>query len=194
MTEPPALPWGGRLGSVCTGYGGLDLAAVELLGVRPVWVADNDPAAGELLARRWPDVPNLGDITEVKWNQVEPVEVLTGGTPCQDISHAGKHAGLRRGTRSGVWHAMCDAIEVLRPRIVLWENVRGALSAEADSAVEPCAGCVGDGDGRPVLRALGRVLGDLADLGYDASWTCLPAAAVGAAHLRWRVFLAAHAA
>lgn len=180
-----------RWGSVCTGYGGLDMAAVELLGGEPAWVADNDPAASKVLAHHWPAVPNLGDITAVDWSAVEPVDGMTGGTPCQDLSTAGKRAGMRAGTRSGLWHAMCDAIEVLRPRLVLWENVRGALSARADSAVERCPGCVGDGDDGPVLRALGRVLGDLSSLGYDAVWCCLPAAAVGCAHLRWRVFVAA---
>src|SRR5690242_10955090 len=83
---------------------------------------------------------------------------------------------------------MCDAIETIRPRLVVWENVRGAFSAEADSAVEPCPICVGDG-GRVTLRALGRVLGDLAELGYDARWYGLRAADVGAAHGRFRVFL-----
>lgn len=191
--RPPAVQrcrtW--RTGSVCSGYGGLDLAATGLLDTVPAWFADNDPAAARVLAHHWPHVPNLGDLTTVDWTTVEPVEVLTGGTPCQDLSTAGRRAGMSRGTRSGIWHAMCDAIEHLRPRLVLWENVRGALSARADSAVEPCPGCLGNRDDRPVLRALGRVLGDLADLGYDAVWCCLPAAALGCAHLRWRVFLAA---
>lgn len=84
---------------------------------------------------------------------------------------------------------MCDAIEIIRPRLVVWENVRGALSAEADSAMEQCPGCVGDPDDGPVLRALGRVLGDLADLGYDASWYGLRAADVGAPHGRFRIFV-----
>lgn len=84
---------------------------------------------------------------------------------------------------------MCDAIETLEPKLVVWENVRGALSSEADSAMEPCPGCVGDGDGRPVLRALGRVLGDLAGLGYDAWWCGLRASDVGAPHGRYRVFV-----
>lgn len=176
---------------MCTGYGGLDMAAVDLLGGTPAWFADNDPAASKVLEHHWPGVPNLGDITAVDWSAVEPVDGFTGGTPCQDLSNAGKRAGMRAGTRSGLWHSMCDAIKVLRPRLVLWENVRGALSARADSAVERCSGCVGDGDDGPVLRALGRVLGDLAGLGYDAVWCGLPAAAVGCAHLRWRVFVAA---
>lgn len=120
----------------------------------------------------------------------EPVHIVTGGSPCQDLSHAGKRAGMKAGTRSGLWASMCDAIDIIRPRLVIWENVRGALSAPADSAVEPCPLCVGDNPGVS-LRALGRVLGDLAELGYDAAWYGLRAADVGAPHGRWRVFVLA---
>lgn len=120
----------------------------------------------------------------------EPVHIVTGGSPCQDLSHAGKRAGMKAGTRSGLWASMCDAIDIIRPRLVIWENVRGALSAPADSAVEPCPLCVGDTPGVS-LRALGRVLGDLAELGYDAAWYGLRAADVGAPHGRWRVFVLA---
>ncbi len=176
---------------MCSGYGGLDMAATTLLGGEHAWFADTDPAASKVLAHHWPDVPNLGDISAVDWAEVEPIDGLTGGTPCQDLSNAGKRAGMRSETRSGLWHAMCDAIDALRPRLVLWENVRGALSAEADSALEPCPGCLGVGDDGPVLRALGRVLGDLADLGYDAVWCGLPASAVGCAHIRYRIWVAA---
>lgn len=97
---------------------------------------------------------------------------------------------MTEGTRSNLWVAMREAIAQLRPRKVIWENVRGAYSAAADSAVEPCAGCVGD---RPAvhLRALGRVLGDLSDLGYDCRWHGLRAADVGAPHGRFRVFVVA---
>src|SRR5690606_29721986 len=98
---------------------------------------------------------------------------------------------MKAGTRSGLWASMCDAIDIIRPRLVVWENVRGALSAEAAAGdVESCEFCVG-GDGEPPLRALGRVLGDLAELGYDAAWTGLRAADVGAPHGRWRVFVVA---
>lgn len=108
---------------------------------------------------------------------------------CQDVSTAGKRAGMRAGTRSGLWASMCDAIDILRPELVVWENVRGAHSSEADSSLEPCPGCVGDRDDGPVLRALGRVLGDLAELGYDAWWCGIRASDVGAPHGRYRVFV-----
>ena len=180
-----------RIGSLCAGYGGLTLATHEVYGGRLAWYSEIDPAACKVLAARFPGVPNIGDMTTVDWGDVEPVDLLDGGTPCQDLSHAGGRAGMRTGTRSGLWSAMVDAIDVLRPQRVIWENVRGAFSAGADSDMEPCPGCVGDGSG-DVLRAFGRVLGDLADSGYDAGWCGLPASAVGAPHARYRAFVAAH--
>lgn len=182
---------GVNIGSLFSGYGGLDQGVQSVLGGTVAWYCDNDPGASKILAHHWPDVPNLGDITAVDWTQVEPVDVITGGSPCQDVSHAGKRAGMKAGTRSGLWASMCDAIDIIRPALVVWENVRGVLSAEADSNVEPCPLCVGDGRG-PTLRALGRVLGDLAELGYDAQWTGLRAADVGAPHGRFRVFVVAY--
>jgi DNA (cytosine-5)-methyltransferase 1 len=138
-----------------------------------------------------PDAPNLGDITTIDWATVEPVDVITGGSPCQDLSAAGQRAGMTTGTRSNLWVAMREAIAILRPRLVVWENVRGAYSAPADSGVEPCPGCVGDRPGVS-MRALGRVLGDLSELGYDAVWHGLRAADVGAPHARFRVFVVAN--
>jgi DNA (cytosine-5)-methyltransferase 1 len=179
------------IGGLFSGYGGLEMAAQAVFGGTVAWHSEIDPAASKILAHHWPDVPNLGDITTVDWTQVEPVDVLTGGSPCQDVSAAGKRAGMRAGTRSGLWAAMTDAIDALRPPVVVWENVRGVLSAEADSALEPCPGCVGDMDDGAVLRALGRVLGDLADLGYDCEWHGLRAADIGAPHGRFRVFVVA---
>ena len=177
------------VGSLFAGYGGIELALASVLDVRPAWFVEFDKAPSKVLAHHWPTVPNHGDVTKVDWSSVEPVDIITGGSPCQDLSHAGKRAGMTEGTRSNLWVAMREAIATIRPRLVVWENVRGAFSAPADSALEPCSGCVGDGDDGPVLRALGRVLGDLADLGYDCRWYGLRAADVGAAHGRFRVFL-----
>lgn len=178
------------VGALFAGYGGIELALHEVLGAEPAWFSEIEPAPSRILAHHWPDVPNHGDVTAIDWAAVEPVDIIAGGSPCQDLSHAGKRAGMKAGTRSGLWASMCDAIETIRPRLVVWENVRGALSAPADSAVEPCPICVGDDPG-VTLRALGRVLGDLAELGYDAVWTGLRAADVGAPHGRWRVFVIA---
>lgn len=181
-----------RVGSLFSGYRGLDMAVEQFFGAETVWWSDIDKGAIKINQHHWPDQPNLGDITKVDWSDVEPVDILTGGFPCQDLSHAGKRAGLRPGTRSGLWSHMAYAISQLRPRYVIAENVRGLLSASADSSVEQCAWCVGGaGDGEPHLRALGAVLGDLAELGYDTQWVGLRAADVGAPHGRFRVFITA---
>ena len=83
-----------RLGSLCTGYGGLDMAIEKVLGIRLAWVADNDRHVSTLLAARHPRVPNLGDISRIDWRQVDPVDVLCAGFPCQDIIFAGRGAGI----------------------------------------------------------------------------------------------------
>lgn len=167
-----------RIGSLFSGAGGLDLAVEEVFGGRLVWVCEIDPAACTVLDKRF-GVPNLGDITAVDWSTVEPVDVLCGGFPCQDVSAAGRKEGIENGTRSGLWANFADAIAGLRPGFVVIENVRGLLSAKAKGT-----------QGVP-MRAMGRVLGDLADLGYDARWKTLPASAVGAPHKRERVFILA---
>lgn len=165
-TAAPTL----RLGSFCSGYGGLDMAVAAVLPVRTAWVADPDPGAAAVLAHRWPDVPNLGDITAPDFHQVPPVDVLCAGFPCQDISNAGHRAGIKEGTRSGLWHTIAHAIGVLRPGLVVLENVRAIVAR------------------RPGLDV---VLADLARLGFDADWTCVRASDVGAPHRRERWFLAA---
>lgn len=179
------------VGALFAGYGGMEQGIAQVLPVSLSWFAEFDAAPSAVMAHHHPGAPNLGDVTKVDWSAVEPVDIITGGSPCQDLSHAGKRAGMKAGTRSGLWASMCDAIDIIRPRLVVWENVRGAYSAHADSDLESCAGCVGgDGsDGEPVLRALGRVLGDLSELGYDANWYGLRAADVGAPHGRFRIFL-----
>ena len=153
-------------------------------------MADNDPDVCKLLEHRFPGVPNLGDITAVDWEAVQRVDVLTAGFPCQDVSAAGLREGMQLGNRSGLWFAIVRAIAVLRPSIVILENVRGLLSARAHSPVEPCPVCVGDGPARR-LRALGAVLGDLAGLGFDAEWEVVSAADAGSCHKRERVFILA---
>lgn len=194
MTVLPAL------GSVCSGYGGLELGIGMVIPHILAWVADYDPptpknpnpkqGAARILAHHYPEVPNLGDITSTSWPATGRVKLICGGTPCQDVSAAGARRGMRGGTRSGIWSSMVDAIEDHRPDLVVWENVRGALSAGADSDVESCPICLGD-ERECNLRALGRVLGDLAELGYDAVWCVLSAAGVGAPHRRERVFVLA---
>lgn len=181
-------------GALFVGYGGLEQGVQSVLGGDTAWYAENESAPSKIMAHHHPDVPNLGDVTKVDWHTVEPVDVITGGTPCQDLSHAGKRAGMTAGTRSNLWVQMREAIAVLRPRLVVWENVRGAYSACADSELGRCPRCVGDdptGRHTPYLRAIGRVLGDLSELGYDTWWRGLRASDVGACHGRFRVFIVA---
>lgn len=181
-----------KIGSLFSGYGGLDMGVQSVIGGEVAWHVEFDEAPSKILAHHWPDVPNYGDITTVDWSGVEPVDVLTGGFPCQDVSLAGGRAGLRAGTRSGLWSEFARAINALHPQLVVIENVRGLLSAEATGVVESDAWGLGDGPSRPTLRALGAVLGDLADLGYDAEWCGIRAADAGAPHGRFRVFIVAH--
>lgn len=181
-----------RIGSLFSGAGGLDMAVAAVFDGTVAWHCEVDPAASKVLARHWPEVPNLGDVTKIVWGDVEPVDILCGGFPCQDVSAAGKRAGIKDGTRSGLWSIFADAIEALRPPIVIIENVRGLLSAKAHRNMESDPADMGNGADRPILRAAGAVLGDLADLRYDAQWVTYAASDVGAPHRRERVFIVAH--
>lgn len=158
---------GARIGSLCTGFGGLDLAVELVLGGQLAWYAETDPHANTVLAHHWPEVTNLGDIRTVDWSTVAPVDIVTAGFPCQDISNAGKRAGIT-GVHSSVWTAVAAAVRAVRPTLVFVENV-AALRR----------------------RGLDRVHTDLAALGYDTSWLCLRASDIGAAHRRDRLFLLA---
>ncbi|WP_246593960.1 DNA cytosine methyltransferase [Streptomyces auratus] len=147
------------------------MAASALTGARVAWVAETDKGAAAVLATRYPDAPNLGDITAYDWAQLAgQVDVITAGFPCQDISNAGKREGIA-GKRSGIWRNVAEAVRVLRPQLVFLENV---------SALR--------------IRGQGVVLSDLAAIGYDARWVCVRASAVGAAHHRDRWFCLAHPA
>lgn len=155
------------VGSLFSGIGGIDLG-LERAGMRTVWFSEIDPYASRVLAKHWPHVPNHGDITAIDFSTVEPVDVLAGGFPCQDISSSGAKEGID-GERSGLWGHYARAIGELRPRYILVENVRDLI-----------------------VRGLGRVLGDLASLGYDAEWHCIPASYVGLPQARDRVWIVAY--
>ena len=168
------------------------MAVETVTGASPAWFCEWDEAPSKVLAHHWPHVPNHRDVTTINWEEMEPVDILTGGSPCQDLSTAGKRAGMTEGTRSNLWVNMREAIATLRPRLVVWENVQGALSAAAtsDSDMEPGTRLLGNPGGGH-LRALGRVLGDLTEIGYDTEWTTLRASDIGAPHHRARIFLIA---
>ena len=186
-----------RIGSLFSGYGGLDLAVQSVYDAEHAWFCEFDDAPSKILAHHWPDVPNHRDVTTVDWSTVEPVDILTGGFPCQDVSVAGRRAGMTDGTRSGLWSHMAHAIDVLRPQLVVIENVGGLFSANATSVMESHPLCLGDGgtgSDTVLLRAIDAVLSTLSELGYDAEWTALRASDVGAAHGRLRVFITAHPA
>jgi DNA (cytosine-5)-methyltransferase 1 len=166
-----AMTPGPVLGSLCTGYGGLDLAVLAALGGgRIAWCADPDPPIATILTARMPGVPNLGDLRTVTWTKVEPIDVLTAGFPCQDISAAGRRAGIEKGTRSGLWIDIVAVLRLLRPALFVVENVAALRWRHG---------------------GLHRVLGDLAHTGYDAIWRSVRAADIGAAHHRQRLFLLA---
>jgi DNA (cytosine-5)-methyltransferase 1 len=154
-----------KVGSLFTGYGGLDTA----VGGELAWYAEIDKAACEVLAYRYPGVPNLGDITKIDWTQVEPVDVLTGGYPCQPFSHA----GLRKGKNDDrhLWPYVRDAIDTLRPEYAVLENVSGHITL-----------------------GFANVLSDLATIGFDAEWGTFRASDVGAPHQRKRLFIIAYPA
>ncbi|MDG4857578.1 DNA (cytosine-5-)-methyltransferase [Streptomyces sp. T-3] len=188
-----------RIGSLFSGVGGLDLGVQSVLGGRIAWHCENDLRAIAVLARHWPDTPNLGDVRAVDFHEVEPVDVLTAGFPCQELSLAGPRTGLA-GPRSGLWQHTARAIRILRPSLVVVENVPGLLSTRAGSgadegggagALESCPSCLGEQTGQPRMRALGVVLSELAGCGYDSGWLCVRACDIGAPHRRSRVFLAA---
>lgn len=162
----PQLPEQPSLASLCTGYGGLDKAVMEVFRSQLAWCADNDKHVATILAGRYPGVPNLGDLTQLDWRTVPPIEILCAGFPCQDISSSGKRLGIEKGEKSGIWKNIVEGICYLRPKIIIVENVSAIRS-----------------------RGLGRVLGDLAKNGYDSIWTSLRASEVGAAHRRERVFI-----
>lgn len=159
----------GRLtfGSGFTGVAGLDIAVERVFDALPLWHAEPEPYAASVLKRHYPGVPNFGRIERVKHGIVTRPDIICGGFPCQDISRAGSGAGLD-GERSGLWWELARVIRELGPWIVVLENVAALLD-----------------------RGLDRILGEMADLGFDAEWSCFRAADVGAPHLRRRVFILA---
>jgi DNA (cytosine-5)-methyltransferase 1 len=182
-----------KIGSLFSGYGGLDLAVSKVFNAEVAWHCEWEDAPSKVLDAHWPGVPNYRDVSKVDFTQVERVDILTGGFPCQDVSLAGKRKGLVDGTRSNLWFEFLRAIEEIRPKFVVIENVRGLLSAKADSELELETSGLDYNGGLPVLRAGTVVAGSLADVGYDCKWVTLRASDAGAPHQRERVFILATA-
>lgn len=181
-----------KIGSLFSGYGGLDMAVTSLLDAEVVWHCEFANAPSKILEKNYPNIPNYGDIKTMDFTKVEPIDILTGGFPCQDLSHAGSRLGIQEGTRSGLWIEYARAIKELKPRMVFIENVRGLLSGKAYSNLESTEGFMVRNQSDPPLRAMGGLLGDLADLGYDAEWTSIRASDAGAPHRRSRIFIIAY--
>ena len=155
------------VGSLCSGYGGLDLGLELAIGpVRHAWHVEYDKHPSAILAHRFPGVPNYGDVKTTDWASLEPVDWLTAGYPCQPFSIAGSKRGAD--DERHLWPAIADAIGALRPSGVLLENVA-----------------------HHVALGLDAVLWDLAALGYDATWGVVRASDAGAPHSRERVFIVA---
>ena len=157
-----------KVGSLCTGSGGLDLAVKAFWPEAEfIWFAENDKDCTKVLAHHWPNVPNLGDLTKIDWHQVERPDLLVGGYPCQPYSVAGSRLG--DSDERAIFSYIADACRVLSPGRLFFENVSGHTSLGGPS-----------------------VIGAITGLGYDCRWGVVSAAEAKAPHLRRRWFLVAH--
>ena len=157
-----------RVLDLFSGIGGFSLGLERTGGFKTVAFCEIDPFCQRVLRKHWPDVPIFTDVRKLTAADVPGVDVICGGFPCQDISYAGKGAGIE-GERSGLWSEFKRLIFQIRPRYGLVENVSALLD-----------------------RGMGVVLGDLAEIGYDAEWHCIPASHVSLPHVRDRVWIIAH--
>lgn len=155
------------IGSTFSGIGGLDQAVAEHYDAQVAWCIEQNTALWPILEQRYPNAPIHDDIRTATEAGLDRVDIICGGFPCQDISQAGRGAGLN-GARSGLWYDLANLISHLRPGRVVLENV-GALRA----------------------RGLDTVTWTLADLGYVGRWGTVRASDTGAPHQRQRVFIVA---
>lgn len=161
-----------RVLDLFSGIGGFSLGLERTGGFETVAFCEIEPFPRKVLAKHWPEVPCYDDVRTLTAERLAAdgiaVDVICGGFPCQDISIAGRGAGLAGG-RSGLWFDYARLIGELRPGHVIVENTAALLG-----------------------RGLGDLLGNLAALGYDAEWHCIPAGAVGAPHIRDRIWIVAY--
>jgi DNA (cytosine-5)-methyltransferase 1 len=162
-----------------SGIGGFSLG-LERAGMRTVAFSEIEPYCRKVLAQHWSGVPIYEDVRMLTGARLAAdgiaADLVCGGFPCQDVSIAGKRAGIAEGTRSGLWSHFARIIGDVQPKYVVVENVANLLSGPPE---------------RPG-GWFGRILGDLATLGYNAEWHCIPASAVGAPHPRDRVWIVAY--
>lgn len=199
-----------KLGSLYDGSGTAPLCAA-ILGWEPVWASEIEPFPVKVTSKRFPRMKHLGDITKINGGEIEPVAVIVGGSPCQDLSVAGKQAGLQGGTRSRLFYEMMRIIKEMRratngqyPRYIVWENVPGAFSSnkghdfhEVLKAFCSCADHPCDVPGPPrgggragadklVWGNAGLIMGD----DFSLAWRVLDAQFWGVPQRRRRIFLA----
>ena len=156
-----------RYFSSFTGAGGFDLAVPS--GWECVGFSEIDKHASMVLKYRFPDVKNYGDINAIKWNEIPNFEVLFGGTPCQDLSLAGKRKGLA-GERSGLFYKFVEALKAKKPKYFIWENVKGALSSNSG-------------------WDFAEVLNQFSEAGYNLWWQVLNAKYFSVPQNRERIFI-----
>ena len=162
-----------RFGSLFSGIGGLDLG-LEMAGMECAWQVEVDDYCTQVLEKRWPKATRYGDIFGLDGKELEPVDLICGGFPCQPVSQAGKRAGTA--DERWLWGEFARIIRQVKPRWVVAENVTGLLSANSG-------------------RAFAEVLRDLAEGGYNVVWDVFPAGGqggVGAPHKRERIFIVAY--
>ena len=165
-----------RVLDLFAGIGGFTLG-LERAGFETAAFCEIDPYAQKVLAKHWPGVPIYDDVRTITAERLASdgigVDVITGGFPCQDISTAGKQAGIQDGTRSGLWSECARLLGELRPRYAIFENVTNLLNGERGAWFK-------------------RVLWDISKVGYDAEWHCIPASELGAHHHRDRIWIIAY--
>ena len=166
-----------RVLDLFSGIGGFSLGLERTGGFETVAFCEIEPFPRRVLAKHWPGVPCYDDVRTLTADVLRrdgiAVDVITGGFPCQDLSVAGKQRGMGEGTRSGLWSEIVRLVGELRPQYVIVENVAALLAGPSERRG----------------GWFGRVLGDLAECGYDAEWENIPASALGAPHRRERVWL-----
>lgn len=169
-----------RVLDLFSGIGGFSLGLERTGGFETVAFCEIEEFPRRVLKKHWPEVPCYDDVRTLTADVLRrdgiAVDVITGGFPCQDLSVAGKQRGMGEGTRSGLWSEIVRLIGELRPEYVIVENVANLLSGPSEKRG----------------GWFGRVLGDLAECGYDAEWENIPAAALGAPHRRERVWIVAY--